>query len=227
MALPEDVPPLPRGARRQHGDRAQRRVGRSTRPGRPHRHRRRRRGRRAGRLSVRADRRPTSRSSTSTPAPRGISAKRLGLVSQGPRTPKADCDLVVHASGSPAGLRTALELAGDEATVLEMSWYGDAPVTGRSAARSTAAGFGWSRARSERSRRRTGRAGRTAAGSRPRSRCSTTRGSTHCWRRRLRLAICRSGLPEILDRRKRHTLPTHHLLVKELPCSPSKFATTS
>lgn len=40
-----------------------------------------------------------------------------------------ECDLVVHASGSPDGLVTALELAGDEATVLEMSWYGDRPVT--------------------------------------------------------------------------------------------------
>jgi hypothetical protein len=36
---------------------------------------------------------------------------------------------VVHASGNPAGLTTALGLAGEEATVLEMSWYGDAPVT--------------------------------------------------------------------------------------------------
>jgi threonine dehydrogenase-like Zn-dependent dehydrogenase len=36
----------------------------------------------------------------------------------------ADCDLVVHASGTAAGLATALGLAGEEATVLEMSWYG-------------------------------------------------------------------------------------------------------
>jgi NADPH:quinone reductase-like Zn-dependent oxidoreductase len=35
-----------------------------------------------------------------------------------------DCDLVVHASGNAAGLKTALGLAGEEATVLEMSWYG-------------------------------------------------------------------------------------------------------
>jgi hypothetical protein len=42
---------------------------------------------------------------------------------------KGDCDLVVHASGNPTGLGTALALAGEEATVLEMSWYGDAPVT--------------------------------------------------------------------------------------------------
>ena len=35
-----------------------------------------------------------------------------------------DCDLVVHTSASAAGLATALRLAGDEATVLELSWYG-------------------------------------------------------------------------------------------------------
>ena len=35
-----------------------------------------------------------------------------------------DRDIVIHASGQPAGLQTALELAGFEATVLEMSWYG-------------------------------------------------------------------------------------------------------
>jgi len=56
-------------------------------------------------------------------------AAKLGVGFAGPANAKADCDLVVHASGSPDGLQTALELAGDEATVLEMSWYGDAPVT--------------------------------------------------------------------------------------------------
>ncbi len=37
-------------------------------------------------------------------------------------------DLVVHASGSEAGLRTCLALAGKEATVLELSWFGAAEV---------------------------------------------------------------------------------------------------
>jgi len=40
-----------------------------------------------------------------------------------------DADLVVHASGSPDGLATALSAAGMEATVLEMSWFGDRGVT--------------------------------------------------------------------------------------------------
>jgi threonine dehydrogenase-like Zn-dependent dehydrogenase len=41
----------------------------------------------------------------------------------------ADADLVVHASGSEAGLRAALETAGFEATVLELSWYGNRCVS--------------------------------------------------------------------------------------------------
>ncbi len=53
----------------------------------------------------------------------------LGVGFAGPETAKGDCDLVVHASGNGSGLGTALALAGEEATVLEMSWYGDAAVT--------------------------------------------------------------------------------------------------
>ena len=56
-------------------------------------------------------------------------ARALGVGFAGPEMAKGDCDLVVHATGNPAGLATALALAGEEATVLEMSWYGDAPVT--------------------------------------------------------------------------------------------------
>ena len=55
-------------------------------------------------------------------------ARALGVNFASAETAEGDCDLVVHASGNPAGLGTALALAGEEATVLEMSWYGDAPV---------------------------------------------------------------------------------------------------
>jgi NADPH:quinone reductase-like Zn-dependent oxidoreductase len=55
-------------------------------------------------------------------------AQALGVGFARPESAKGDCDLVVHASGNPGGLTTALALAGEEATVLEMSWYGDAPV---------------------------------------------------------------------------------------------------
>jgi len=56
-------------------------------------------------------------------------AQKLGVRFAKPETAKGDCDLVVHASGTAAGLHTALALAGEEATVLELSWYGDTPVT--------------------------------------------------------------------------------------------------
>ncbi|OAN92191.1 dehydrogenase [Marinobacter sp. EhC06] len=51
-------------------------------------------------------------------------AEQLGLTfSSGPGAD--DHDLVIHASGHPSGLETALGLAGQEATIVEMSWYGD------------------------------------------------------------------------------------------------------
>jgi threonine dehydrogenase-like Zn-dependent dehydrogenase len=46
-----------------------------------------------------------------------------------PERARGECDLVFHASGAPAGLATALGLAGFEATVVELSWYGDRAVT--------------------------------------------------------------------------------------------------
>lgn len=39
-----------------------------------------------------------------------------------------ECDLVIHASATAAGLATALGCAGDEATVVEASWYGEGAV---------------------------------------------------------------------------------------------------
>jgi len=55
-------------------------------------------------------------------------ARAFGVGFAEPAGAKGECDIVVHASGSPEGLRTAIELAGEEATVLEMSWYGDTAV---------------------------------------------------------------------------------------------------
>jgi NADPH:quinone reductase-like Zn-dependent oxidoreductase len=51
-------------------------------------------------------------------------ARALGVGFALPEQAPADCDLVFHASGHADGLATALALAGDEATVIEMSWYG-------------------------------------------------------------------------------------------------------
>lgn len=56
-------------------------------------------------------------------------ARTLGCGFQHPEHAGVDCDLVFHASGQAAGLRTALQLAGQEATVVELSWYGVRPVT--------------------------------------------------------------------------------------------------
>lgn len=56
-------------------------------------------------------------------------ATELGCRFQHPDTARGERDLVIHASGNPAGLRRALALAGVEATVLEMSWYGAADVS--------------------------------------------------------------------------------------------------
>ena len=55
-------------------------------------------------------------------------ARALGLQFTNEDPSGADADLVIHASGQEQGLRTALAAAGMEATVLELSWYGDRSV---------------------------------------------------------------------------------------------------
>ncbi len=52
-------------------------------------------------------------------------ARALGLRFATPDNAPADCKLVVHTSADPNGLATAIDIVGDEATILEMSWYGD------------------------------------------------------------------------------------------------------
>lgn len=59
---------------------------------------------------------------------RGELAHKLGVKFATPEAAPADCALVIHASGTAAGLAAALSLAAFEATVLELSWYGDAQV---------------------------------------------------------------------------------------------------
>jgi NADPH:quinone reductase-like Zn-dependent oxidoreductase len=55
-------------------------------------------------------------------------AQAMGVNFDSTETAKGNCDLVFHASGQAGGLTTALGLAGEEATVLELSWYGDGQV---------------------------------------------------------------------------------------------------
>lgn len=50
---------------------------------------------------------------------------RFGLPAAAPR----GADLVLHASGSAAGLELALQVAADESRIIELSWYGDRSVS--------------------------------------------------------------------------------------------------
>ena len=59
---------------------------------------------------------------------RGELAHLLGAAFAAPGAAPADCDLVFHTSGSAAGLATALRLAGEEASIVELSWYGSGEV---------------------------------------------------------------------------------------------------
>ena len=56
-------------------------------------------------------------------------ARQLGVTFALPLAATPGRDVVIHASGAPSGLDTALSLAGFEATVVELSWYGNRPVT--------------------------------------------------------------------------------------------------
>jgi threonine dehydrogenase-like Zn-dependent dehydrogenase len=55
-------------------------------------------------------------------------AHAIGARFAGPDGAPSDCDLVFHASGTAAGLTTALRLAGEEAGIVELSWYGSGDV---------------------------------------------------------------------------------------------------
>ncbi|MFK7855371.1 MAG: zinc-binding alcohol dehydrogenase [Granulosicoccus sp.] len=53
----------------------------------------------------------------------------LGLTFSLPHQARGQRDLLIHTSATQEGLNTALQLAGFEATILELSWYGDKPVS--------------------------------------------------------------------------------------------------
>ncbi len=55
-------------------------------------------------------------------------AEALGCEFSLPENVPHNQDLVFHTSATAAGLHSALRAAGDGATVIEMSWYGDEPV---------------------------------------------------------------------------------------------------
>jgi len=55
-------------------------------------------------------------------------AQALGVSFARPDDASCDADIVIHVSGSPDGLQQALAIAGFEATIIEMSWFGDRQV---------------------------------------------------------------------------------------------------
>lgn len=59
---------------------------------------------------------------------RSTVARALGVQFAEPDAAARDADVVIHASGAPAGLELALQVAGFESTIVEMSWFGDQTV---------------------------------------------------------------------------------------------------
>ena len=56
-------------------------------------------------------------------------ARALGLNFAAPDAAPGDCDFVFHTSATAPGLTTALNIAGEEATIVELSWYGSGIVS--------------------------------------------------------------------------------------------------
>jgi NADPH:quinone reductase-like Zn-dependent oxidoreductase len=61
-------------------------------------------------------------------ASRAAVASALGAGFAQPDDARGGCDLVVHTSATSAGLQRSLDLLAAEATVLDLSWYGDTEV---------------------------------------------------------------------------------------------------
>jgi threonine dehydrogenase-like Zn-dependent dehydrogenase len=60
---------------------------------------------------------------------RSAIAEQIGVPWVRPADALGDCDVVFHASATSEGLTRSLELLAPEATVVELSWYGDRPVS--------------------------------------------------------------------------------------------------
>jgi NADPH:quinone reductase-like Zn-dependent oxidoreductase len=59
---------------------------------------------------------------------RAAVASSLGVAFRTPAEAPRDADVVLHASGSGEGLALALDCAGFESTIVELSWYGEGAV---------------------------------------------------------------------------------------------------
>jgi hypothetical protein len=60
---------------------------------------------------------------------RAETAAALNVRFADPTTATAEADVVIHASGAPGGLELALNLAGTETIITELSWFADARVS--------------------------------------------------------------------------------------------------
>jgi hypothetical protein len=59
---------------------------------------------------------------------RALVARALGVNFAEPAAAARDADVVIHASGSAAGLDLALQVAGFESRIVELSWFGDRTI---------------------------------------------------------------------------------------------------
>jgi NADPH:quinone reductase-like Zn-dependent oxidoreductase len=60
---------------------------------------------------------------------RAAIAQKLGLTFSAPQVAPRDNGIVFHTSATAAGLQSALDAAAFEARIIDMSWYGTAPIT--------------------------------------------------------------------------------------------------
>jgi len=60
---------------------------------------------------------------------RAVTAAALGLRLLHPDDASEQRHVIIHASGSEAGLRKGLELAADEGRIIEMSWFGSSDIS--------------------------------------------------------------------------------------------------
>lgn len=62
------------------------------------------------------------------PARKELAAK-LGCSFASPTDAPSECDVVIHTSGTEPGVSLAMEIAGQEATIIEASWFGEGSVS--------------------------------------------------------------------------------------------------
>jgi Zn-dependent alcohol dehydrogenase len=126
-------------------------------------------------------------------------ARALGVGFSGPMVAGDEADVVIHASGSADGLALAILVAGFEATIVELSWYGD-----RNVAVALGGGF-----HARRLTLKSSQVGHVAGSQRPR------------WDSRRRMALALS----LLAHDELDTLITGESAFDELPAAMAKLAT--